>query len=727
MSRSTEITDTKNDWLRLPSWISGEHLPSANEELRRRYRVQMLTGISLIFVYLMYLFSILFYFDSWVWSVAFLSVPVFGVALMVYLYHTGNVDLVGHGTCLLVLCGVGIPNFMTGGVSGANAASMLIFPVTALIVADRWGLAWVGVSIFLIMGFQALDLWGFEFPQVIPPESKPIDTTVTLLISSLVIPGVLWFSEIARRRAEAGLLEIKERAESANRAKGQFLANMSHEFRTPLNGILGLTEVMLNREQEPEQRHQMEMVKNSANAILVLVNDILDFERVEENKLELYREKFKLRQTLLDIIEVLKVQADHKNLALSLDISDSLPTYLVGDSKRFSQVVSNIVANAIKFTERGSVTVTVEQGQLVDEDLELIVKVADTGIGILPERRDAIFEAFTQADGSTTRRFGGSGLGLAISNKLIGLMGGAISVDSKPGHGSVFTFTAWFGCPGSLCGDFSTNFTPTPVNTFSLEENSRRYKVLLAEDNEINQHMTKAMLEQMGHMVDVVSNGKDALECLESGKHDVVFMDVQMPLMDGFTATKSIRQREGSLHRHTWIVAMTANAMPGDKELCLESGMDDYVAKPLTMQSLSEILAKVPGQGRLREYGQQDGTGEEHKVLDLDELVSRTRGDSALVIELLDIFKQSSADLLNEMEGFLEEQDFAALSRTCHSLKGASGMMGAKRLRYTAQQVELLCRREQKSSVEDGISRVKIALEELYPAMEEAKEKLSSS
>ncbi len=703
--------------LRLPSWLTGEHLPDADQELRRRYRVQMSIGVSLITVYLMYLSSIFVFFDYWLWGVAFLLVPVFGVLLMVYLYHTGNVELVGHATCLLVLAGIGIPNFMTGGAAGANAASMLILPVTALIVLDRFALIWVGVSILLILGFQVLDLLGFEFPQVIPPESQALDTTITLIISSMVIPGVLWFSEIARRRAEASLVETKEKAESANRAKGQFLANMSHEFRTPLNGIIGLTELMLNRQQDPEQRHQMEMVRNSANTILTLVNDILDFAKVEENKLELIQEKFHVRMTISEILEILRVQAEQKGLSLSWKVSEELPEYIIGDAKRFSQVITNLAANAIKFTEQGSVSVTVEQGQVLGDDLEVLVKVKDTGIGILPERQDAIFAAFTQADGSTTRQFGGSGLGLAISNRLIGLMGGAICVDSEPGRGSEFTFTAWFKIPRSPRDDFSSDDSP-PTKT-AFERSAQSFKVLLAEDNEINQHMTSKMLEQMGHSVEVVSTGQGVLDRLAERKFDLVFMDVQMPVMDGLDATRAIRDLEQQQGGHTWIVAMTAHAMPGDREMCIDAGMDDYISKPLSKNSLVEILARVgtvAGRGKIPSNDQDD---DKTMLLDYEELSSRTRGDSELIAELLNIFRRSSKDILARMEASLKTGDLDELGRAAHSLKGSASIIGAKRVWDAAWQVELASRQKNEGRIKDRVRQVRMTLEEIYPAMDE--------
>lgn len=384
-----------------------------------------------------------------------------------------------------------------------------------------------------------------------------------------------------RKRAEKALYKAKEQAEAANRSKTEFLANMSHEIRTPMNGIIGTLQLLQGSELSDSQSSYVNVAYSSAESLLCLLNDILDSSKIEAGKLELEHVEFDLGKTVNQLQLLMRPKADERRVALSVELDEQLPKIVIGDPVRTRQILTNLLSNAIKFTQDGYVIVRLTVLEQTDAQYRLRIEVEDTGIGIAEESQRKLFSAFTQADGSTTREYGGSGLGLSIVRQLVTLMNGRIGVTSVPAEGSTF----WV----------ELNFDRVvQAQRPKVENKMLTGHVLLVEDNPVNQMIAKKMLEKLSLTYQLAENGEQALQKMQQPHDfDLLLMDCQMPVMDGYTATRSIRQCEiENKLRRTPIIAMTANTMENDKAACLQAGMDDYITKPVVQDSLQQVLAR---------------------------------------------------------------------------------------------------------------------------------------
>ena len=411
------------------------------------------------------------------------------------------------------------------------------------------------------------------------------------IVASDLSSGVVWVVEdiTKRKKAEHDLEQARAEAVAASEAKSRFLANMSHELRTPMNGIIGITEFLRNKEQSSVRRNHLDLIRTSAGRLMRIINDILDFSKIEAERLELEVDLFSLRTHVEGVFENLDIQAREKGLTLSLEIDNQVPEILKGDCLRLMQVLVNLVGNGIKFTHDGKVALSISLDRYLEDDQVLLYfEVSDTGIGIAPEKRETIFEAFAQADTSHTRKYGGTGLGLSIARHLVSLMGGELQLQSEEGRGTRFYFTLPFTVVNETDGLYGDKCEPKGIGRTQVRGHGR---ILLAEDDLINTTLAVTLLEEAGFEVKSVLNGKEAVQAWQDDDFDCILMDIQMPEMDGYEAVRLIRSQERAQGGHIPIIAMTAYAMEDDRLQCLKSGMDDYISKPIDRTVLLNLLA----------------------------------------------------------------------------------------------------------------------------------------
>lgn len=521
---------------------------------------------------------------------------------------------------------------------------------------------------------EAMD--SLEFNKILVKSSKRVETWFRCSITPVTIDNhrkifVSLVDITDSKHKELFARKAQQAAEEASRVKSEFLANMSHEIRTPLNGVLGMIDLTLLTELNAEQKENLQTAKSCTNSLLNLLNDILDFSKLEANKIVIDTLEFDIQYLIEEIIKVHSSMAAMKGLALNYTFAANIPHLLIGNPNRLKQILNNLIGNAVKFTEKGKITVKIKCENMTTDYADLQFIVSDTGIGIAKEDMVKLFQNFSQVDGSITRKFGGTGLGLAISKQLVELMGGTIWAESEKGKGSHFCFNLRFSVPiqhvkgKSQANDFIGTVKPM--------------RILLVEDNIISQQVLSRMLKEKGHSVEIAGNGLEGIKLHSMGKYDAILMDIYMPEMDGIEATKRIREKEG-VGKRTPIIAVTAETMHREREHFLTLGMDEYLPKPIKMEQLFDILAQIQEKGT---------TAKETKIQE----VQREKGIKRSAKEQNLQIVNDIADNLNILEGDILKNNFAGIEASAHKIKEYANSMDADEIKTTAFKIELSSRR----------------------------------
>jgi len=547
---------------------------------------------------------------------------------------------------------------------------------------------------------------------------KPFHKEELCLLADSLIKG--WKKN---RKLEELNKELEEAIEHANRlaseseiasmAKSKFLANMTHELRTPLNGVIGSIKLLNDTALSEEQEKFLDIAHSSANTLLAIVNNILDLSKIEAGKLEIETTNFNLIDIIKEIINIMNIKVQEKNLILNYHIENNIPLLLKGDSSKLRQILINLIGNAVKFTNSGEINLNVSREEIYNDNIKLRFSIKDTGIGIAQEKSHLLFQSFSQIDSSIGREYGGTGLGLAICKNLVEMMDGEINVITEEGKGSTFWFTAMFELqktseePGE---DIYENF---------LNENFKesKCKILVAEDNKSNQFIMLHMLEKYGYSAHIASNGDEVIKALEEKPYDIILMDIQMPHLNGLDTTKIIRDKEKNTGKHIPIIAVTAHGMKEDRKKCLEAGMDQYITKPVNPEELNKVIAIILKKQKSIDLNMGNEINQDI-VFDKTAFLERIDNDMNIFNITLELFRDETEIKIKELQEAIKEKNHEKIREHSHTIKGLAATISAKKLKKVAYNIE-------KAAKNNDMNLIKTFINNIYYEFEQVKKAIN--
>lgn len=664
--------------------------------------------------------------DSYPTSVLVVTLVLCSVPFIIR--KTGDFTAISYLFPTMALIALPVMTYMRGGLNTTPALWFAALPIMSLyFVGPKKGLIYSLLGLVFIIGFLHLHTRGFQFPETgLSLSSKNLHNGIGLICLFVFITYLTWHYEKSSLENQSRLKRSEQKALQANKTKDIFWANMSHEIRTPLNGILGMTNLLLDSRLNKDQKELIQIIKDSAENLNIILSDVIDYSKIETGELEILKKPFSLIKTLDQVISLFEHMASDKDIDLSYSIDSDVPYGILTDENRLKQILINLMANAIKFTDQGFVKILVERGPRKDI---LKFSIEDSGIGIPETKREKLFKPFTQVDDTSSRKYGGTGLGLVICKNLVEILGGQIGLESQVGVGTTFSF--------------SIKVMPVQVKNkegSSLPSRKDHYftktvslQILVVEDNPVNRRLLISLLNKNGHDPDVAVNGVEAVNMAKEKEYDLIFMDLQMPEMDGITATRIILDMEN--HKKPKVVAVTANVLQEDRDKCFEAGMDDFMAKPINNNILLSILERYSKQvlevkDAFMDYEEQDESlvdispvnriepSEQYNTFDAYELLDNYSDDIFVIETMVQQFSERYGEDINVLHEAIQDSDLATIELRAHSLKGSFASLFCKRGLSLSIQLERMGKTGELEEAKETLNEMRVLCGELVEELE---------